>query len=196
MNPNSIPSAGTKADSSTELMLQRPAKLLPNPMLNAGVASGVWSNGKIDFVFNGIEYFIEVVKVKRYERCLNFIGLKIGFSNYVFVKKITFGYKNQSVFVEKNYSQKYSFVKAFFTFLEQSLKEIINENDILTFFAVGDSRRKIFNSILEKNGWSKNNECYFKKVKSQKLHRQINMWGVMYDSTYKLSNTQSGSTCI
>ena len=35
MKPNSVSSAGTKADSSTQPNLQRPAKLLPNPMLPA-----------------------------------------------------------------------------------------------------------------------------------------------------------------
>lgn len=33
--PNSNSSAGTADDSSTELMLQRPAKILPNPLLQA-----------------------------------------------------------------------------------------------------------------------------------------------------------------
>ncbi len=61
MKPNRNSKAGTAADSSTQPKLQRPAKLLPNPMLSAVFSGG----NKVYFVGEKLPYKVMAVS-KRY----------------------------------------------------------------------------------------------------------------------------------
>ena len=61
MKPNRITSAGTAADSEPNMKLQRPAKLLPNPMLSAALSFSEF--GKVSHAL-GIDLFKAVMSLK------------------------------------------------------------------------------------------------------------------------------------
>ena len=60
--PNRNSSAGTTADSSTQPKLQRPAKLLPNPMLAAGI-----TDDDIRYNLKDAEHWIEQARLSYFQ---------------------------------------------------------------------------------------------------------------------------------
>lgn len=136
------------------------------------------------FEYKENNYFVEVVFVKRYLKQFKCCGIEIGYGQYVFCKKITFGFENQNYFVEANYNKSVTYIKGLFSKIEDELKNIINDDDIVTFFAVGESRRTIFNTILKINGFNKLGDCYFKRRPMIQLYRHHEIFGFMFERLF------------
>lgn len=150
----------------------------------------------LEFTCGKEEYIISICDSKFYPNYLGLIGIiEIGYGKPIVAKKIIVGKKSScrtflggllttEIISNKNkHTHSYSFVKEFITKLEDCISGNISNDELISFKAISESRRKLFDRLLTKNGWNLINSydsfyCKDKKYDSA-FFEQIKLFGII-----------------
>lgn len=129
------------------------------------------------FIVNDIEYVVSIRECLRYDKCIKFFGINIGYGKKYHVKAIDFNLKsneNDLYIKDINYKNSYTHVKTVLSMIEHIVSSNIEINDIIWFTGISDSRDVIFNRLLNNNEWKEySNSHYFCQHKPLHLYKKF-----------------------